>query len=93
MDIAEDGPKGLEMFTRATTTSSSSTRRCRGSPGLEVIRELKQRGPLPPILMISALGSEEVAVEALKLGAMDYIIKDPGAGFLEQLPADRSTTS
>jgi len=54
--------------------------------GTEVIRELKRRGPLPPILMISALGKDEVATEAFKLGAMDYILKDPGAKFLSALP-------
>jgi PAS domain S-box-containing protein len=37
--------------------------------------------------MISALGRDEVATEAFKLGAMDYILKDAGAKFLDTLPA------
>jgi two-component system sensor histidine kinase/response regulator len=37
--------------------------------------------------MITGTGDEKVAVEAMKLGAGDYIVKDVGAGYLEILPA------
>lgn len=87
VDIAEDGPKGLEMFYAGYYDVLIVDQKMPKLPGLEVIRQIKQRGPLPPILVISALGNEEVAVEALKLGAMDYVVKDAGSRFLDSLPA------
>ena len=51
--------------------------------GLEVIRILADRGPLPPIIMVTGTGSEQIAVEAMKLGARDYIVKDVEGGYLD----------
>jgi FixJ family two-component response regulator len=34
--------------------------------GLEVIRRLSARGPLPPIVMVTGAGNERTAVEAMK---------------------------
>jgi len=55
--------------------------------GLEVIRILAAQGPLPPVIMITGAGNEKTAVEALKMGARDYIVKDVEGGYLELLPA------
>jgi len=55
--------------------------------GLEVIREMAARGPLPPTIMVTAKGNEQVAVEAMKLGACDYVVKDTDGGYLELLPS------
>jgi two-component system, NtrC family, response regulator PilR len=43
--------------------------------GLEVLRRSKETNPEAPVLMITAFGSAESAVEAMKLGAYDYITK------------------
>lgn len=43
--------------------------------GLDVLRELRERDKSTPIIMITAFGSEEVAVSALKSGANDYFAK------------------
>jgi two-component system sensor histidine kinase/response regulator len=55
--------------------------------GLEVIRHLASRGPLPPLVMVTGTGNEQVAVEAMKMGAHDYIVKDIEGGYLDLLPA------
>ena len=55
--------------------------------GLDVIRALKERGPLPPCIMTTGTGSEQIAVQALKLGASDYLVKDVDGGYLALLPA------
>ncbi len=44
--------------------------------GLDSIKELTKEFPLIPIVMITALGNEQIAVQALKSGAADYWIKD-----------------
>jgi len=40
-----------------------------------------------PVIVTTGTGNEEVAVEAMKLGASDYLIKDPGGNYLKILPA------
>ena len=51
-----------------------------GISGLELCKELLDaRTPLPLVLLTGA-GSQQLAVEALKAGVYDYIIKDPGQG-------------
>jgi diguanylate cyclase (GGDEF)-like protein/PAS domain S-box-containing protein len=54
---------------------------------MEVIRRLSSKGAHPPAIMVTGNGNEEVAVEALKLGASDYIVKDAGMKYLDLLPA------
>src|SRR3989442_5559207 len=43
--------------------------------GLECLRQVRQRCPDVPVVVITGAGSEEVAVEAMKLGASDYLVK------------------
>lgn len=43
--------------------------------GLEFLRELKSGERSPTVIMITAYGSEKVAVEAMKAGAYDYLPK------------------
>ncbi len=43
--------------------------------GLEVLKRLKGSGPHPPVLMLTAYQSVELAKEAVKLGALDYLPK------------------
>jgi PAS domain S-box-containing protein len=50
----------------------------------QVIRQLTDLKRLPPFLIITGQGDERVAVEMMKSGARDYLIK--GADFLELLP-------
>ncbi|MGQ4648303.1 response regulator [Lyngbya aestuarii] len=45
--------------------------------GLDVLRQVKTHAPDCPVVMFTGTGSEEVAVEAMKSGLDDYIIKSP----------------
>jgi putative two-component system response regulator len=67
-----------------------------GRDGLEVLGEIQQGvlTPLrlqskvgaapPPVVMVTGLGDEQVAVEAMKAGAYDYVVKRQG--YLRRLP-------
>ena len=46
-----------------------------GMSGLDYLRELKAGEQSPPVVMITAHGSERTAVEAIKAGAYDYLAK------------------
>jgi PAS domain S-box-containing protein len=47
------------------------------SNGLEIVRSLKDRYPDRPVIMFTDTGNQEVAVEAMKRGLDDYILKSP----------------
>ncbi len=49
----------------------------RWTDGLTILRDFKARYPDCPVVMFTGTGSEEVAVEAMKAGLDDYIIKSP----------------
>ena len=50
-----------------------------GSESATLISELKSRRPALPILLMTAMGSNESAIEAMRAGASDYIIKPVAA--------------
>ncbi|MBL7176127.1 MAG: response regulator [Desulfobacteraceae bacterium] len=52
--------------------------------GLNVLEEFMQGVVLPPVVMITGEGDEQVAVEAMKGGAYDYVVKSEG--YLQRLP-------
>lgn len=52
--------------------------------GLDVLRRLRERSSRPAVVIVTGHGAEQVAIEALRLGADDYISKD--AGFIDVLP-------
>ncbi|HEY9612662.1 PAS domain S-box protein [Allocoleopsis sp.] len=49
----------------------------RWTDGLIVLRKIKSRYPNCPVLMFTGSGNQEIAVEAMKAGLDDYIIKSP----------------
>ncbi|MCZ7554915.1 MAG: sigma-54 dependent transcriptional regulator [Bacteroidia bacterium] len=46
-----------------------------GMTGVDVLRHIKERSPSTPVIMLSAQGNINVAVETMKLGAEDYFTK------------------
>ncbi|HEY4555964.1 MAG TPA: ATP-binding protein [Lysobacter sp.] len=45
--------------------------------GMEVLQRVKMRWPRMPVIMFTATGTQEIAVEAMKSGLDDYVIKSP----------------
>jgi len=53
--------------------------------GKELIKSMnRQQKPLPPFIITTGQGDERIAVDMMKLGAKDYLVKDQF--FLEKLP-------
>jgi two-component system, cell cycle sensor histidine kinase and response regulator CckA len=48
-----------------------------GMTGLEVVKRIHRIYPRVPVILVTGTGSEEIAVQALKAGASDYVIKQP----------------
>jgi signal transduction histidine kinase/DNA-binding response OmpR family regulator len=87
VDIAFNGEEGLTMYEKGSYDVVAVDQNMPILNGLEVIRAMASRGPLPPTIMVTGTGDEETAVQAMKLGAGDYIVKDVEGGYLELLPS------
>jgi DNA-binding response OmpR family regulator len=73
---AGDGPQGLEAFGDGSNWDVVLLdQRMPGMDGLEVLRHLKKRDAEARIVMVTAYASIELAVEAMKLGATDFVRK------------------
>jgi len=82
--VAHDGEAGLKMFDEGEYDIVVVDYNMPGVNGLQVLRGLK--GAVPAIIL-TGQGDEKIAVEALRLGAADYIIKDGGGEYIELLPS------
>ena len=58
-----------------------------GRSGLELLGDLRRNRPAVPVILITAFGTVETAVEAIKAGAFDYVLKPFGIDELEALVA------
>ncbi len=86
LKIAMDGESGLKLLKESTYDIIMVDYRMPGMTGLEVLEELTKEEEHPPVIMVTGGGSEKTAVQAMKLGASDYIVKDIEAGYLELVP-------
>ena len=87
VDCASDGEQGYIMYKNGFYDMLILDQTMPVYSGLEIIQKITTEGNLPPTIMLTSSGSEEIAVEALKLGASDYIVKDVEGGFLLLLPS------
>ncbi len=87
VSLAADGEEALEMWQKGEYDVLCVDQQMPRMTGVDVIRTLTSAGEPPPIIMITGAGCEKVAVEALTLGAYDYVVKDVDQGYLELLPA------
>ena len=86
VDIARDGGEGLALLEKAPYAVVLLDYHMPSMSGTDVLRKLAEHRPQPSTIMLTGEGNAEVAVEALKLGAADYLVKDAGAQYLELLP-------
>ena len=77
VEVAENGKQGLEMAQAKAYDLIFSDIKMPEMDGLEVLKALKE-GEEPvetPVVMISGHGDVETAVQALKMGAYDFLLK------------------
>ncbi|HEY5975064.1 MAG TPA: response regulator [Geobacteraceae bacterium] len=72
---ARDGVEALELLARERFTLMLLDIKMPRMDGLEVLREVSTSYPDLVVIMMTAHGSEEIAVAAMKKGAVDYIAK------------------
>jgi two-component system NtrC family response regulator len=72
---AADGGEGLRLFSRENPALVITDIQMPGLSGYEVLKKIKEQAPAALIIVITAYGTVEKAVEAMKLGAYDYLTK------------------
>src|SRR5258707_6152582 len=84
-EIADDGVKALELISSFNPHILVSDLRMPRKNGLELLRDIRELGIHLPAIMISGQGEIPDAVEALKLGAIDYLRKHVDPAHLERV--------
>ncbi len=75
VDVAKDGREALERIALDRPAIVLSDLVMPNLGGLELLRTLKQEDPDVTVILLTAQGSVETAVEAIKQGAYDYLTK------------------
>jgi DNA-binding NtrC family response regulator len=75
VDLAENGISGLQKFESGSYDLVLLDLMMPDRSGMDVLTDIRQRDSDTPVFMLTAYGSVEVAVRALKSGANDYFAK------------------
>ncbi len=73
---AANAKDGLEQFTAGTFDLVLCDYRLPDLDGIEVLKRLRTGRHDVPFIIVTSMGNERLAVEAMKLSASDYVVKD-----------------
>lgn len=75
LHTASSGEEGLRLIPTLKPDLVLSDIRMAGLNGLETLRRIRQLDPQLPVILMTAYGTTQTAIEAMKLGAYDYVLK------------------
>ncbi|MDI6733379.1 MAG: sigma-54 dependent transcriptional regulator [Planctomycetota bacterium] len=75
VETAENGTKGLEKIRSANWHIMLVDLKLPDTNGLEILREVRQIQPSAIVIIITAYATVDTAIQAMKDGAYDYIVK------------------
>ncbi len=75
VDTAANGLEAIQKLQSHAYDLVLTDLKMEGADGFEVLRKSREINEALPVIMMTAFGSVDSAVEAMKLGAIDYIIK------------------
>jgi len=85
---ASSGEEGLKLFPKVKPDLVIMDIRMGGMTGLETLRKIRQTDTKTPVIMMTAYGTTLNAIEAMKLGAFDYLLKPFDIPKMKQLIAN-----
>ena len=85
VSTAENGQKALQQLKGAPFDLVITDMKMPDMTGIEVLKKVKECSPSTLVLIITAFGSIENAVEAIRLGAFNYLIKPFSPDAIEAL--------
>jgi len=84
---ASSGEEGLKIIPKLKPDLVIMDVRMGGISGLETLRRLRQLDAKLPVIIMTAYGTTQTAIEAMKLGAYDYLLKPFDVPKLKQIIA------
>ena len=75
VDSAPSGEAGLDLFKEKLPDLIILDMRLPGMNGLETFQAIHEIEPKVPVIIMTAYGTTETAIEATKMGAFDYVLK------------------
>jgi DNA-binding NtrC family response regulator len=75
VDAAEDGVRALELLAERPYALVITDLRMPKASGMRLLREIKERGLTCAVVIITGHGGVKEAVEAMRLGAYDFLTK------------------
>jgi two-component system nitrogen regulation response regulator GlnG len=82
---ASSGEEGLRLLPKLKPDLVVMDIRLAGMSGLETLRRIREADARLPVIMMTAYGTTRTAIEAMKLGAYDYLLKPFEVPKLKQL--------
>ena len=82
---ALDGIDAIEQIERVKPWLVLTDLKMPRLGGLDLVKEIKQKSPATLVVLMTAYGTVETAVEAMKCGANDYILKPFSTDLLERI--------
>ena len=83
---ARNVKEARELLAREPFDLCLTDMRLPDGSGLDLVQYIQQRHPQMPVAMITAFGSLDTAVQALKAGAFDFLTKPVDLARLRELP-------
>ncbi len=83
VDYATNGVEALEKIQKSPPDAVLSDLQMPELDGLELVQSIRSRFPLIPVILMTAHGSEDIAVQALARGASSYV---PKTKLTQELP-------
>ena len=88
LTTAASGEEGLRVIPKLKPDLVIMDVRMAGISGLETLRRIRQMDPKLLVILMTAYGTTQTAIEAMKLGAYDYLLKPFDVPKLKQIVAN-----
>ena len=75
VSLADNGERALEILRSQTVDAVLTDLMMPGMSGMELLAEIQRCWPMSQVIMMTGHGTVEAAVEAMRLGAHDFVIK------------------
>jgi two-component system nitrogen regulation response regulator GlnG len=85
LTTASSGEEALQLVPSLQPDLVIMDIRMAGMSGLDTLRKLRERDARVPVIMMTAYGTTQAAIEAMKLGAYDYLLKPFDVPKLKQI--------
>jgi len=88
LTVASSGEEGLKVIPKFKPDLVLMDVRMGGMNGLETLRRIRAANPKQLVILMTAYGTTQTAIEAMKLGAYDYLLKPFDVPKLKEIVAN-----